>query len=210
MKDLIIVGAGSQGREALQFAKDINNIKPTWNIKGFIADWGDDIPALTNNQYKILGTISEWKPSKNEVYICAINQPVDKRIIVQKLLAKGATFTNLIHPSTGMSDYVKIGTGCIFYPHSGVGNNCTIGNFVTLSGVVAHDNILEDFVTLSGGACTMGHVTVKEAAFLGAKCVIAPDIKIGEESFVGIGSVVVRNVKPKTKVFGNPARVLDI
>ena len=56
----------------------------------------------------------------------------------------------------------------------------------------------------------MGHVTVEEAAFLGAKSVVAPDIKIGKEGFVGIGSVVVRNVKPKTKVFGNPARVFDL
>ncbi len=210
MKDLIIVGAGSQAREVLQFAKDINYITPTWNIKGFIADWGDDIPALTNGQYKILGTISDWQPSENEVYVCAINHPPAKRAVVQKLLARGANFTNLIHPSSEIADYVKIGTGCVFYPHTGIGNNCTIGDFVTISGVVAHDNILSNFVTLSGGASTMGHVTVGEAAFLGAKCVIAPEIKIGEESFIGIGSVVVRNVKPKTKVFGNPARVLDL
>jgi len=40
--------------------------------------------------------------------------------------------------------------------------------------------------------------------------VVAPEIKIGEESFVGIGSVVIRDVKSGTKVFGNPARRLDI
>lgn len=210
MHDLIIVGAGSQGRECLQFAKDINYVCKTWNIKGFIADWGDDIPTMTNGEYSILGTIQEWMPSENEVYVCAINEPLAKRAVARKLLERGANFINLIHPTAEFADYVRVGKGCIFYPHAGVGNNCVIGDFVTISGCIAHDNIISDYVTLSGGANTMGKVNVCEAAFLGAKCVVAPNVKIGEESFVGIGSVVIRNVKPHTKVFGNPARVLDL
>ena len=41
LKDLIIVGAGCMGREVLQWVKDINAVKPTWNILGFIDDTGD-------------------------------------------------------------------------------------------------------------------------------------------------------------------------
>lgn len=212
MKDLIIVGAGSQAREVLQFAKDVNRyVKPTWNIKGFIADyWEEDISVKTNNDYKILGTINSWQPAENEVFAMAVNDPLGKRLVAKKLLSKGAEFITVIHPSAEIADYVKIGKGCILYPHAGIGNNCNIGNFVTLSGTIAHDSVLHDFVSLSGGACTMGHVSVGEGAFLGAKSVVAPNIIIGEESFVGIGSVVIRNVKAKTKVFGNPARILDL
>ena len=210
MKNLIIVGAGSQGREILQFAKDINAVAPLYNIKGFIADWGDDIPALTDGKYRILGTIQEWSPSADEVYVCAINEPLGKRAVVHKLLERGAVFVSLVHPTAGIADYVTFGKGCVLYPHAGIGNNCSIGNFVTISGCIAHDTVLADFVTLSGGANTMGHVSVGECAFLGAKCVIAPNTRIGEEAFVGIGSVVIRHVKPHTKVFGNPARILDI
>ncbi|MEC1781329.1 PglD-related sugar-binding protein [Schinkia azotoformans] len=38
MKDLIIVGAGGHGREVLEWILDINEVKPTWNVLGFIDD----------------------------------------------------------------------------------------------------------------------------------------------------------------------------
>lgn len=38
VKDLIIVGAGGHGREVLEWILDINEVKPTWNVLGFIDD----------------------------------------------------------------------------------------------------------------------------------------------------------------------------
>ena len=32
MKDILIIGAGGCGREVVQWIKDINSSKPTWNI----------------------------------------------------------------------------------------------------------------------------------------------------------------------------------
>jgi acetyltransferase-like isoleucine patch superfamily enzyme len=39
---------------------------------------------------------------------------------------------------------------------------------------------------------------------------IAPSKKIGDGAYVGIGSVVISNVKAGTKVFGNPAKRVEI
>ena len=39
---------------------------------------------------------------------------------------------------------------------------------------------------------------------------MTPSTKIGDGAYVGIGSVVLRRVKPGVKVFGNPAKVVDI
>ena len=38
MKKILIVGAGGFGRELLQWIKDINAEKPTWEIGGFLDD----------------------------------------------------------------------------------------------------------------------------------------------------------------------------
>ena len=209
MIDLIIVGAGNAAREYLQFAKDINKVTPTWNIKGFIADYGVDIESLTNGEYKILGTIVDWQPGENEVYVCAIAEPNGKKKVIQMLCDRGAEFTSLIHPTASISDYTKIGKGLVMYPYSTIGVNAEIGDYVTVSGGIAHDNIIGDYVTLSGGATLSGHVTVGETAFLGAKSIVAPDIKIGKNAFVCVGSVVIRNVRDNTRVIGNPARRID-
>jgi acetyltransferase-like isoleucine patch superfamily enzyme len=37
---------------------------------------------------------------------------------------------------------------------------------------------------------------------------IQPNVKIGDGAVIGIGSVVVKDVKENTTVFGNPARVI--
>lgn len=209
MKDLIIVGAGNAAREYLQFAKDINNASLTWNIKGFIADFGGDIENLTYGEYKILGNIVDWQPSENEVFVCSISDPKGKQKVIKSLLNRGAKFVNLIHPLAKIDDYVQCGQGLIMYPNSTIGVNSIVGDFVTVSGSIAHDCVIGNFVTLSGDASLSGGVSVGDASFLGAKSIVAPGIKIGEESFICIGSVVIRNVRDKTRVFGNPAKRID-
>lgn len=209
MKDLIIVAAGSQAREFLQYAKDINAIKPTWNIKGFIADGGDDIYELTNHEYRIISSIEDWTPSENEEFVVAISAPDRKKKVVQELMDKGAHFATLIHPTAHIDDYSVYGRGLVMYPHATIGMNTKVGDFVTICGCVAHDNSIADYVTLSGDATVSGHVTVGECAFLGAKSIIAPGLSIGKNAFVCIGSVVIRSVRDNTKVIGNPAKRID-
>lgn len=38
MKDIVIIGAGGFGREVAWLIEDINRIKQTWNIIGFVDD----------------------------------------------------------------------------------------------------------------------------------------------------------------------------
>jgi acetyltransferase-like isoleucine patch superfamily enzyme len=49
---------------------------------------------------------------------------------------------------------------------------------------------------------------VKRGASIGTSCTILCGVTIGEFAIVGAGSVVTRNVPPKTIVAGNPARIL--
>jgi acetyltransferase-like isoleucine patch superfamily enzyme len=50
--------------------------------------------------------------------------------------------------------------------------------------------------------------TIRRGARVGAGAVLCPAVEIGEESFVGAGAVVVKDVPPGVLVVGNPARVL--
>jgi acetyltransferase-like isoleucine patch superfamily enzyme len=53
-----------------------------------------------------------------------------------------------------------------------------------------------------------GHVIIGKKVFIGTKATIIPKIEIEDNSIVGAGSVVIRKVKSKTTVFGNPAKVI--
>jgi acetyltransferase-like isoleucine patch superfamily enzyme len=50
--------------------------------------------------------------------------------------------------------------------------------------------------------------TIRRGARVGGGAVLCPGIEIGEEAFVGAGSVVTKDVPARVIVVGNPARVL--
>jgi acetyltransferase-like isoleucine patch superfamily enzyme len=52
------------------------------------------------------------------------------------------------------------------------------------------------------------HTRIGRRCFIGARSIVLPGVEIGDESVVGAGSVVTRNVPPRTLVAGNPARVI--
>ncbi len=53
-----------------------------------------------------------------------------------------------------------------------------------------------------------GRVIIEDDVWIGANCVITPDVRIGRGAIVGAGAVVTRNVAPFSIVGGVPARVI--
>ncbi len=53
-----------------------------------------------------------------------------------------------------------------------------------------------------------GKVNIKHDAWIGAGCIILPNVTIGEFSIVGAGSVVTKDVPSFTIVAGVPAKIL--
>jgi acetyltransferase-like isoleucine patch superfamily enzyme len=50
--------------------------------------------------------------------------------------------------------------------------------------------------------------TIRRGARVGGGAILCPGVEVGEESFVGAGAVVTKDVPPRSVVVGNPARVL--
>ncbi|MBQ3060411.1 MAG: acyltransferase [Desulfovibrio sp.] len=53
-----------------------------------------------------------------------------------------------------------------------------------------------------------GEVIIESDVWIGANCVITPDVRIGRGAVVGAGAVVTRNVAPFSIVGGVPARLI--
>jgi sugar O-acyltransferase (sialic acid O-acetyltransferase NeuD family) len=214
MKEIIIVGAGGFGRELLQWIKDINETNERWVIKGFI---DDNLKALEDYEcdYNVLGKISNWKIGENEVFACAIANPGIKEKVVKFLKRKGAKFDFVIHPKAITGSFNKIGEGIVIYPGARLTVNIRIGSFVTiLSAGIGHDVQIGDFSTISSQCNINGKVKLGEKVFMGSNSTVVPDRTIGDNVYIGAGSIVIRNIKSNTnssvKVFGNPAKIIDI
>lgn len=209
MKKLIIVGASGFGREVAQWVEDINKVSPTWDILGYL---DDNLEALNGikDDFKIIGKIHGWEPSDDEYFACALAFPNTKYEVVQYLISKGAKFATIIHPSAKINKYVKVGEGSIITPDSKITSNARIGKFTSILGSgVGHDAVVGDWSTLSGRCSINGHVQIGEKVYIACGVSIAPSKKVGDGATIGIGSVVISNVKAGTKVFGNPAKKID-
>jgi maltose O-acetyltransferase len=88
----------------------------------------------------------------------------------------------------------------------------TIGSRVTIEpGVLMLTSTHElDFPDHRAGALIVSPVSVGDGAWLRARCVILPGVKIGAGAVVEPGAVVNKDVEPNLRVGGSPAVKLEV
>jgi maltose O-acetyltransferase len=82
-----------------------------------------------------------------------------------------------------------------------------IGDNVTLAPnvhIIAHDASTKRRLNYT----KIGLVEVGNDVFIGAGSIVLPNVKIGDNVIIGAGSVVTRDIPANSVVAGNPARVL--
>lgn len=208
MKDLIIVGAGGFGREALYLALVINRHNPQWNIKGFIDDNQKALDAVRCD-YPIIGKISEWQPKPNEVFAMGIASPKAKEKLSKSLIERGAEFVTLIHPRAVIQPFTHVGIGSIIGHSASIGDNVAIGNFVNIMGsMIGQDSIIGDYSTTTGFT-NVASAKIGKRVFIGSHAVILNHLTVGDDAYICAGSIVFSKVKPGTKILGYPAKKID-
>ena len=210
MKKLIIVGAGGFARELADWIEDINDVKPTWDLLGFIDDNPDALSGIPC-KYKVIGSIQDWNPLNDESFVCGLAIPKVKRKVIDSLKSRGAKFVTIVHPSAIISDSAFLGEGVVVTPRSGINANSYVGDYVSvLESGIGHDAHVGSFSTLSGRVNVNGHVFIGEGVYVGCAASIAPGKRVGDDASISIGSVVISNVKSGRTVFGNPAKIVEI
>lgn len=209
MKDLIIIGVGGVGREAVLIAEEINEQSKQWNILGFVDD-NEDVQNTYINGYKVLGKSDYLQNYDKEVYVvCAISNYKVKKKIISKLKANSnIKFATLIHPSVKLNKHIKIGEGCIVYQNVIMTVNIEVGDHVIISPKcgIGHDSVIDDYVTLLWNVNVSGNVKIKEGATMGSGSTVIQGLTIGEGSFVGAGATVIRDIEKDKTAVGVPTR----
>jgi acetyltransferase-like isoleucine patch superfamily enzyme len=124
----------------------------------------------------------------------------------------------MIREHNYIGDNVSIGTNTVIEHHIKIGNNVRIHS----NAFIPEFSILEDGAWIGPNVvltnayhplcpkakeCLKGP-TISRNAKIGANSTILPDIKIGDNSLIGAGSVVVKDVPPNVVVAGNPAKII--
>ena len=209
MKRIIIIWAGCFAREVSGWVIDCINAGEKWVLGGFL----DDRKGLEQKfelNAPILSSCEDYEPKDNDFFLCGIGDPAEKRKYSKIIEQKGGKFVNLIHPTAVVGNHSEMGHGVILGPFSLITSYVKIGNHVVIPtfSAAAHDVEVGDYCQLSSHCALNGNVKVGEGVFFGAHTCVCPGGVIEPWAYVGAGSVVLKRVKAKKKVFGNPARVI--
>jgi len=232
MKNLIIIGASGFGREVHTWACDHpRSYAGEWCFKGFLDTRKDLLNGYSLNANQLAGAIpasSEararfsreagiigdpmtYQPERDDVFICAVGDPVSRRRYATPVLEKGGEFLSLIHAHALVSAFVSIGRGVIVGPYAAISPDVVIGDFVAINSYtgVGHDVRIGDWCEVDGHCLIAGRAQIGVSVKIHAGAIITPDVTVGDGATIGAGSVVIGKVPAGITVFGNPARKFD-
>ncbi|MFO7274948.1 MAG: serine O-acetyltransferase, partial [Bacillota bacterium] len=121
----------------------------------------------------------------------------DFKLLARVISQIARFFTQIeIHPGAKIGEGVFIDHGCgvVIGETAEIGNNVTIYQGVTLGG--------------TGKEKGKRHPTIEDNVVIGAGARILGSFRVGANSRIGAGAVVLREVPPNSTVVGNPGRVV--
>lgn len=117
-------------------------------------------------------------------------EPGARLIIGNNVGISGSTISSSMQ--IVINDNVLIGSGCL----------------ITDSDSHPMDPVLRH--TIGSGFIGTKPIIIEGNVFLGARTIVLKGVKIGENSVVGAGSVVTKDIPPNCVAAGNPARVIKM
>lgn len=203
---------GGHAREIRALVDQINMVQPSYEVLGHVVT---EPKFVTPNSPYLLGDYSwlEQNRAKIDALFLAIGYPQVREKARQALgpLADAFDWPTLIHPHAVLDrETCQLGRGSMIAAGCVLTASVTIGDWVVLNPqvLVSHD------CSIGSGASLFGQSRLAGGVRVGARCVIGMGASviegrvIGDNSVVGAGAVVTRDVPPDSRVAGVPARLL--
>ena len=209
VKDLVVVGTG--GIDIVRLIESINDDKPTYNLVGFLekdpTKIGTDIlgyPVLGGDEL-LLTTCSKCAVVNNVMHTPRIHEKIQNKLVSDYHIQD---FPNIVSPFINLRS-IDLGVGNILYTGNGLGSCIKIGNFnILYAAQIGHETTIADYNLIAragiGSRCRIGSYNL-----IGNAVTLANSLRMGDDNEVGVGSVVIKNIKNNHHLMGYPAIEMD-
>ena len=132
-------------------------------------------------------------PSSGVYVLIAISNPAVRRKLHEGLLANGAQFANVIHPTAIVAEGVRLGLGVVLAPFSILSANSCIGDGVVINyyAVIQHDAQVGSWSYISSHDNVGGGSILGQETLVGTHSVIPPCAHVPNQYVVSPGTVFV-------------------
>jgi len=134
----------------------------------------------------------------------------EARLRLAKIARKvGFSLITAVHPDAVVATDVRIGDGSVLAAGAVINPGTKIADNVIINtcASVDHDCVIKEGVHVCPGVHLGGGVVIGRATWVGIGSTVMERVCIGDHSFIGAGSVVLRNIPSKVLAFGVPAKV---
>lgn len=202
---LIIIGASGHGKVVADIAIKMNK----WQSIAFL---DDDESIKTSIRLEVIGKTADAFTYKDEAdFFVAIGNNGTRVKVQKKLIEQGLNVVSLIHPSAVIGTDVEIGIGSVVMAGVVINSSTKIGKgcIINTSSSLDHDNVIDDYVHISPGVNMAGTVKVGNGSWIGIGSVISNNVNICSGCKVGAGAVIVKDITDPGTYVGVPVRRVD-
>ncbi len=122
----------------------------------------------------------------------------------------GMELINAIHPTALIMEDAILYENVILHARVYVGYRAEVfsGVIVNTGTQLDHHNVIQECATIDPGVVCAGNVTIARFAKVHTGATIKNRIRIGENSIIGAGTVVIKDVPENKMVVGVPGRII--
>ncbi|MGP1366604.1 MAG: acetyltransferase [Schwartzia sp. (in: firmicutes)] len=201
---LAIYCAGGLGKEIVAIARAVNK----WDNIIFVDDiteceWYED--AKVYRFHEIERFLAET--DSNVEFLIANGEPLARERLFAKIKSQGYKFATLFCPGCAVLPGAIVKEGCILYD-CGISADAVIEQNVLINTktIIGHDVTIGAHSVLAPFCFLGGHTKVGEKVYMAPGAMAKDKICIGREAILSLGAVVLRSVRDRAIMVGNPAK----
>jgi len=172
-----------------------------------------EYPLEKTFKNKPLITSENWIDVLKDIGINKVLVTVSDNIERMNLIAEaqnsGLELINAIHPTAIIMDDAVLHDNIMLHARVFIGYRSEIhsGSLINNNSFLDHHNVLYSSAQLAPGVVTAGNVTIGKCAYVWTGAVIINAICIGEQSIIGAGTVVLKDVPSFKTMVGVPGEI---
>ena len=213
-KKVIILGGFGNGSVIAAAIIDANQRgQNDWTFCGYLNDREEKGSTIEENP--VLGKLNDVTKFLNDDYyfintIYRIDGQKERIELFESLKIPDDRLASFVHPTAYVAPNVSLGVGTVVMPNVSLSPGTTFGkgNIIMVNAIVGHNNNIGNFCHFAAQSCTGAYLKIENGVHIGLNSSIRENLTIGENSTIGMGAVLTKDVGKNEIWVGNPAKLL--